>query len=677
MSITPGKRTPYSPANYYFVAGIVFLLALTWIAYRPGLSGTFLFDDFINLPALGSYGPVDNNTTLIRYLTSGFADPTGRPLALLSFLIDARDWPADPSAFKRTNVVLHLLNGLLLCLLLVRLGRETPRSEKQMRVAAMLGAALWLLHPLWVSTTLYIVQREAMLPGTFVILGLLGYLHGRRVARERLMRGTIYAVASVVLCTLLGALSKANGLLLPFFICIVEYAFLQQFAPPPPALLKNSMRVFAYPVLFIIFAYLIYTGVSGMIQGAPAFRSWTYLQRLLTEPRVLLDYLWLLVVPRPYSRGLFNDDFIASTDLFHPWTTGPAILLIVGAVVVAARARRAFPLVSVAVLFYFAGHVMESTTVPLELYFEHRNYVPALLLFWPLAVWLSDFSSFAKAKAAIAGAALLLLSAELYAAASLWGEPGIQALVWAKQNPESARAQTYAASVERAAGNFSLAESRLRNALSAHPDEVQLAINLLGVRCQMGAITQNDISAAEYALRNGSTRGPLTFDWISNAIGIATDRTCSGLTTATLQTLIDAAWQNRQTMESPKYQQDLLDLRGQLALADGDVPGASAKFLEALKTAPKAEVALKQAAILGARGLPEKGLAQLDYYRQLQPAETPPANIRSMNNLHDWLLFRDGYWDGEIAHLRGILEEDVTTTAHTRTKQLDAEPVRP
>src|ERR1700761_8048898 len=91
---------------------IFVLISATWFAYMPGLSGTFLFDDFINLPTLGDFGPVDNWRTFFLYLTSGNADPTGRPLSLLSFLLDAQDWPADAEPFKQTNVLLHCLNGL-------------------------------------------------------------------------------------------------------------------------------------------------------------------------------------------------------------------------------------------------------------------------------------------------------------------------------------------------------------------------------------------------------------------------------------------------------------------------------------------------------------------------------------------------------------------------------------
>ncbi len=178
------------------------MLAVTWIVYVPGLTGGFVFDDFGTLPSLGDYGRVDNWTSFLRYLTSGIADPTGRPLAMLSFLIDADNWPADPASFKRTNVLIHLFNTALLFALLVRLGRLTLTTTAHTRTvaAALLGAAIWALHPLWASTVLYVVQREAMLSGMFILLGLLAYLHGRSLIELHPARAAAWIVGGVGVC---------------------------------------------------------------------------------------------------------------------------------------------------------------------------------------------------------------------------------------------------------------------------------------------------------------------------------------------------------------------------------------------------------------------------------------------------------------------------------------------
>ena len=178
-------------------------LLLAWFAYHPGLHGGFVFDDFVNLDALGKTGRVDNWPAFWRYLTSGTADPTGRPLALLSFLLDARDWPADPRPFLRTSILLHLLNGALLFALLRQLGRRLDGASKRTDAAALLGTGLWLLHPLFVSTTLYIVQREAMLSTTFVLLGLLAWGHGRNLIARSPRAGVAWMLCGIGLGTLL------------------------------------------------------------------------------------------------------------------------------------------------------------------------------------------------------------------------------------------------------------------------------------------------------------------------------------------------------------------------------------------------------------------------------------------------------------------------------------------
>ena len=44
-----------------------------------------------------------------------------------------------------------------------------------------------------------------------------------------------------------------------------------------------------------------------------------------------------------------------------------------------------YPLVCFAVLFFFLNHAIESSIIPLEIIFEHRNYLPSMFLFAPIA----------------------------------------------------------------------------------------------------------------------------------------------------------------------------------------------------------------------------------------------------------------------------------------------------
>jgi len=671
------------------------LMALTWIACAPGLHGSFLFDDYSNLPTLGATGPIDHWTTFWRYITSGTADPTGRPLTLLTFLIDAHNWPADPYSFKRTNLILHLLNGGLLALLLGRMSRDAFKLADRNRVdlAAAIGAGFWLLHPLFVSTTLYIVQREAMLPATFTLLGLLAWLHGRRAMLQgHRWGGAVWIGVGLGGCTLLGVLSKANGILLPALALVVEYVFLRAHSQQGTTnststderIYRRAMLPLAWLPTTLVAAYLLQQGWSGMVHGISSVRPWTLGQRLLTEPRVLLDYLDLLWLPRPFTPGLFNDHIQASTSLWSPATTLPALLAVVTLIAGAWLLRRRWPTAALAILFYFVGQSLESSTVALELYFEHRNYLPAMLMFWPLALWLCSVRihpgttqvesaiapegapagrSVRVAKLALATLILLGLGVMTHARASLWGNSHDQALLWAALNPDSPRAQANAAQVEMSSGHPQLAVRRLLPLMSKAPEEVQLALNLFGAQCQMGKIDPATLAASRKALRTTRDPGALLVSWFERAIEQVAHPPCPQLSYAMLSSLLQAALANPHLATNPGRQQDIHYLLGRLALAQNDADSALTEFNQALDLQVRVSAALKQAALLGANGFPKQGLAHLNHL-DAEPTQAYEPGF-GMPRIHAWVLQHQHYWPNELAHLRATLRDDAARQAQT------------
>lgn len=702
---------------------LVFLLLalLALAAYWPGLHGDFLFDDFANLPALGATGPVDNWPAFWRYITSGGADPTGRPIALLSFLLDANDWPAAPYPFKRTNLLLHLINAVLLWRLLHRLGRckaaqlapdsvahtlptlDAVRVAFRLDLAALLGAAFWLLHPLFVSTTLYIVQREAMLAATFILLGLLLWLHGRSaILRGRNLSGLTLLILGLGLCTLLGLLSKANGILLPALALVIEHVWLR--SPPAdrrlpsetpsvipakaptksPAgrsqrIYQRSMWLLAGLPTVIVVAYLLQSGWNGFVNGVSAVRPWTMGQRLLTEPRVLMNYLDLLWLPRPFTPGLFNDQIRASFSIWSPVTTLPSLLAVLGLIAGAWKLRRRFPTLALAMLFYFVGQSLESSTIPLELYFEHRNYLPAALMFWPLAMWLCGVKCSAnrivpirapRTDARLSGSegtlklvlAVILftgLAVMTHARAELWGNTHDQAELWAVLNPGSARAQANAALLEMATGKPQLAIARLEKAAPSDPDQVQLSFNLIGAHCMLGALGPDDLDQARHAIAHTRDPGSLLVHWFDQAMETAVTGQCRGLDLNALDSLLDAGLANRYLVEVDGRHQDLLYLKGHIALTRNDPAMALHEFNAALDQNVRPGAALNQAALLGSAGYPVEGLAHLEHYQSVEGLQEPPFN--GMIWLHARILRQQGYWSKEIARLRDTLQQDAKT----------------
>lgn len=674
-------KIPLRTATWSALASI---LLLAWFVYRPGLTGSFHFDDFSNLPILGTMGPIDNAPAFWRYITAGQADPTGRPVALLSFLIDARDWPAEPYPFLRTSILIHLANGLLLAALLrhlgqailpERLGGSDATIKARMQMAAIVGAGLWMLHPLLVSTTLYVVQREALLSTTFTLLGLLLWLSGRqRFAAGFPRSGLALTAAGLIGCTLLGTLSKANGVLLPLLALVIEAVLLRKRATFTNAgSYSSAMRLLAAFPALIVAAYLLYAGLKGVTQGIDDIRPWSLGERLLTQPRMLVDYLQLLWLPRPFSSGIFNDQVVASTSLIEPTSTLTSILIIFGTLTGALIARNRFPLLAVAILFYFTGHLLESTTIALELHFEHRNYLPSLLLFWPLATWLCGFRpnstdpyphSHMLLKALLACALLAGLAVMTHARASLWGDPQSQALLWAELNPKSPRAQAYAASVEVSAGRPDLATARLKRALIFSPYEVQLSFGLLTAQCANGHLEEDTLQTTAMALANTRNPGGLLTSWFTRAIESSSQPACPQLSLDAIERLILAAESNPHLQKRRGSMQDLEHLKGRIQLARGNSAAALVRFNDALDEQVRISFALQQAALLGAAGQPHLALDHLRHYETMAEREFIPE--AGMPRVHTEIVRRQGYWTGELHVLKRTLEADraaITSTS--------------
>ena len=632
-------------------------LALTAFAYWPGLSGDFLFDDYVNLNALGRYGGVQDLQTLLFYLTSGIADPTGRPVAMASFLLDARDWPADPFPFKRTNLLIHLANGLLLYSVLVALGRRLSQDARRVEFSALAATTLWLMAPLWVSTTLYIVQRHAMLATLFTLAGIHAWIGSRNAFDGRQQaRGWWLAILAVPVCGSLAGLSKANGFLLPVLLSILELTVLrrgvsasapQQWARLLLAWLPASL------LLGWLFWYSLQLGLDGT-QGRP----WTLGQRLLTQPRALYEYLGQLWIPGLGATGIFADGFAHSQDWRTPWTTQPAALLLAIAAGAAWRLRQRLPVMAAAIGFFLAGHLMESSVVMLELYFEHRNYLPSLLLFWPLCWWLATPGRFRPwlLAGALGYAGLMLMTTAVQA--RLWSDPLALAQVWADQNPDSARAQAHAFHEEMAAGKTREAEQRLVSHLQTMPLEPQLTLNLLDLRCGQRRVTRADVERAAAAIvaSNGLALD-MNYQWLSSALLPGSGAACSSLPEPELQMLRVAADDGTAAGgEQVEMHARALRLAGNFALRQRDCPGALRAFDNRVRTQPRPEFVQSQAVLLATHCSAALALAHLERYLDsgapVHRATSPILRVRDRLMQHWWHT----YWDD----LHRVLESETS-----------------
>ena len=306
-----------------------------------------------------------------------------RPLATLTFALNWYLGKQNVFGYHLFNVGVHILAACLLfkticCLYTARLV-EVNANGKEYYIG-LLAAVLWALNPLQTQAVTYIVQRMASMAAMFFMLGLVLYIKGRLSNGKKNKILYFIGVGVAFVCAVA---SKENAIVFPAAVLLVEAMFLS-----PKALSDSSKKT----VIAVGFAVVssCFIGLVLFSKGEPlsifegyAGRPYTLSERLMTQPRVLLFNLSQLVYPVS-SRLSVQHDITHSISLLDPWTTLPcivAILVMIGYSVVSIRKS---PLLSFALLFFFLNHVVESTILPLELVFEHRNYLPSMFLFLPL-----------------------------------------------------------------------------------------------------------------------------------------------------------------------------------------------------------------------------------------------------------------------------------------------------
>lgn len=474
------------------------LLASFWLLW-PGVSGPFLFDDFPNLQNLDDLGGHLSRRSIGVYL-SLFEGVPGRPLAALSFLLNDVAWPSDADTFKYTNLLIHLLNGVLVFGLARSLCRAAKVDEAD--AAALAAAAIWLLNPIQISAIFLTVQRMTELSGLFVFAGLWAYVALAQRARSAI--GALAAIAALGLMTILAVLCKENGALAPLYALVINGTVLRetlQRAPTAPRRILRGMVWLAVAMLLIALASQLPKQL-----GYYSVREFTAYERLLTEGRVVATYLGLILVPRLSSSGLYNDDFVISHGWLDPVTTLACWALLAAALSVAFWQRKRRPWLAFGVLWYFAGHVTESTVFPLELYFEHRNYMPLLGPAAAIAVGVTLVSGKLAWPLRLGLLAWLVLSAGiLHMQAKVWGNWALLSTVWQAEHPTSLRAQQQYADFLYRTGQHDAAYRVFEQANSRGISPVNSQLQLIVLDCMANRrISSARLSNVEQLLRTAN-----------------------------------------------------------------------------------------------------------------------------------------------------------------------------
>ncbi|WP_245748263.1 hypothetical protein, partial [Halopseudomonas yangmingensis] len=355
-----------NPTYYALIAALIIL----YFVYSSGLGGTLYYDDFRPISGLGNI--VDLNSK-IAYVLGETSGPLGRPISMLTFLANQNDWPDNVHNILLFNIILHCINAVIvffLCNLIIKLH---DRKIRKTEIFALSASMLWMFSPLLISTSLIAVQRMAGLSALFVFLGLTLYLSCFKFQKINEKVRLVLQMLVIGTFTTLAMLSKENGILLPVFALVIELTILRE-----NSLSKKykQLRIISFSMcLSIIIAYLAHS--TGNTEQSYMSRSFTMTERLFTQPVILFEYVRLAFIPDMFSYRPFHDNY---QHFSSPYELKPllAIIALFSLFLIAVIKIKKIPLFSFAVFWFISAHLLESTNLSLELYFEHRNYVALL-----------------------------------------------------------------------------------------------------------------------------------------------------------------------------------------------------------------------------------------------------------------------------------------------------------
>lgn len=353
---------------------IIFISGLTTLVYLNTLEVPFQYDDSTTI--------VSNPAVHLQQLSFSEIKKvlhSNRPVSYLSFAVNYYWGEYQVIGYHLVNLAIHALTAFAVYLFF--LGTLGPSSKG----IALLASMLWAVHPVQTQSVTYITQRMTSLATLFFMWSLVLYITARFFGGWK--RACAYGIS--LLSALLAIGSKEMTAIIPIVILLYEYYFISRFSTA--AMVRNWK--YWVPFLIALLAIVgVYTWVFTMggsfsverfkdlITAEYIRKNYTFTERALTEFRVLIFYISLLVLPLPSRLNIYHD-FSVSTSLLTPITTLMSLVAVSALMVLALKRAKSDPLVSFGILWFLITLVIESFVFQLDLIFEHRLYLPSVGFF--------------------------------------------------------------------------------------------------------------------------------------------------------------------------------------------------------------------------------------------------------------------------------------------------------
>jgi len=499
----PSRRRQF--IIFLLVAGAV---ALSFLTLSYGLPGSFLIDDRAHIT--DEHPPDPTPTAIAEAVLKHHSGYLGRPISYASLYLTLAVHGKSPSAFKVENILLHGAVGLLLFWFIGTLLEASPRTRLELSPTqgwtfAALVAAAWLLHPLNVSTVLYIVQRMTVIATGFILLSLTCYVKLRSGIHDRNQFSPGLALGTL-LFGILGVLSKEEAALIPAFLLLIEFVLFPRDTQPRETRYKAGLLVAVGGIVPIVLGAAYFLTHSAYLMHDYVMRDFSLSERVATEASIVWQYAQMILLPRLRDMTLYQDGVtilslssLPALAAFAAWAA-----VIAGLVTL----RRRYPIVVFGVAFFIASQLLESTVLPLELMFEHRTYLGGAGLLLALgAVGLRTARMLPAIRRPLTFALIIavsMLGFQQWARARTWSNAQLLLRVTASEHPASSRAASELANQYLMVGQL----ERARDVLSATIENSGqratsgLRLHLLSTHCRDETFPARLYGEAEHALKS-------------------------------------------------------------------------------------------------------------------------------------------------------------------------------
>lgn len=379
-------------SRFFHLFLISFLIA---ICYSNTFYSSWHFDDFNNI--------LQNENIRISSLSweeikKTFLSPNSgkysRSLALFTFALNYAISGYDTTSYHVVNISIHIICSIFVYLIflhtlfLYRRSVGSPNVHISDQCIVLLGTILWAIHPIHTQAVTYIVQREASMAAMFYMVAMYCYI---RFRQSQVKIARVIFIFLVFFFWLMGLGTKENVAMLPLVILGYEVAFYRR------SIFKDKKFFIIITIIFIVVstsAFLFMRGgIISYMESLYAPRVFTMWERLITQPIILSRYIFLLFCPIADFLVL-ESDIAHSSSLISSPVTLFANLFIFLITILSLVFLKKFPLLSFAFYFFIINHLVESSIIGLELYFEHRNYLPSMFIYFAASYYFVKLLSF-------------------------------------------------------------------------------------------------------------------------------------------------------------------------------------------------------------------------------------------------------------------------------------------